>query len=204
MLKNSKSKLLEGWDYAPNVVTYIRIILSILFIILYLVAGPWGYASTAIRWSVFVLFVIAASTDKLDGWMARKYDQVTELGKLLDPIADKLLMLSALIIASAFGELYWWITALFVIREIGITILRFYVINKGGKVIAASSAGKFKTLSQSIGIAMLLVPIVPIFCANDIPLWVICYYSISYGLIGIAIGFATYSGILYVNDALKH
>lgn len=153
---------------------------------------------------MFVLFVIAASTDKLDGWMARKYNQVTELGKLLDPIADKLLMLSALIIASAFGELYWWITALFVIREIGITILRFYVINKGGKVIAASSAGKFKTLSQSIGIAMLLVPIVPIFCANDIPLWVICYYSISYGLIGIAIGFATYSGILYVNDALKH
>lgn len=204
MLKNSKSKLLEGWDYAPNVVTYIRIILSILFIILYLVAGPWGYTSTAIRWLVFVLFVIAASTDKLDGWMARKYNQVTELGKLLDPIADKLLMLSALIIASAFGELYWWITALFVIREIGITILRFYVINKGGKVIAASSAGKFKTLSQSIGIAMLLVPIVPIFCANDIPLWVICYYSIAYGLIGIAIGFATYSGILYVNDALKH
>ncbi|MFP1689009.1 CDP-diacylglycerol--glycerol-3-phosphate 3-phosphatidyltransferase [Gardnerella vaginalis] len=204
MLKNSKSKLLEGWDYAPNVVTYIRIILSILFIILYLVAGPWGYTSTAIRWLVFVLFVIAASTDKLDGWMARKYNQVTELGKLLDPIADKLLMLSALIIASAFGELYWWITALFVIREIGITVLRFYVINKGGKVIAASSAGKFKTLSQSIGIAMLLVPIVPIFCANDIPLWVICYYSIAYGLIGIAIGFATYSGILYVNDALKH
>ena len=71
-------------------------------------------------------------------------------------------------------------------------------------MIAASSAGKFKTLSQSIGITMLLVPIVPIFCANDIPLWVICYYSIAYGLIGIAIGFATYSGILYVNDALKH
>ncbi|UQA78829.1 CDP-diacylglycerol--glycerol-3-phosphate 3-phosphatidyltransferase [Gardnerella vaginalis] len=203
MLKNSKSKLLEGWDYAPNVVTYIRIALSVVFIVLYLISEFGGYASTSVRWAAFAMFVIAASTDKLDGWMARKYNQVTELGKLLDPIADKLLMLSALIIASAFGELYWWITALFVIREIGITILRFYVINKGGKVIAASSAGKFKTLSQSIGIAMLLAPIVPMFCAYNVSVWVVCYYSLCYGFIGIALGFALYSGFLYVRGAFK-
>ncbi|MDK7191958.1 CDP-diacylglycerol--glycerol-3-phosphate 3-phosphatidyltransferase [Gardnerella vaginalis] len=203
MLQKGKSKLLEGWNCAPNIVTYVRIALSVVFIVLYLISGPWGYASTSVRWSAFVLFIVAASTDKLDGWMARKYNQVTELGKLLDPIADKLLILSALIIASAFGELYWWITLLFVLREIGITVLRFYVIDKGGKVIAASWAGKYKTLSQSVGIAMLLAPIVPIFCVYNVPMWVVCYYAVCYGFIGIALGFALYSGFLYVRGAFK-
>ena len=203
MLQNGKSKLLEGWNCAPNIVTYIRIALSVVFIVLYLISGPWGYASTSVRWAAFAMFIIAASTDKLDGWMARKYNQVTELGKLLDPIADKLLILSALIIASACGELYWWNTLLFILREIGITVLRFYVIDKGGKVIAASWAGKYKTLSQSVGISMLLAPIVPIFCAYNVSVWVVCYYSLCYGFIGIALGFALYSGFLYVRGAFK-
>ena len=98
------------------------------------------------RWAAAVLFIVAASTDKVDGWMARKYNQVTELGKLMDPIADKLLTCATLIVAAVFGELGpvwlgWIIVALFLLREVGITVMRFFVIDKGGKVIAAAWPG---------------------------------------------------------------
>lgn len=88
------------------------------------------------RWVAAIIFIIAACTDKLDGWMARKYNQVTELGKLMDPIADKLLTCGTLIVAAIFNEfgnavLGWVVTALFLIREIGITIMRFFVIDTG-------------------------------------------------------------------------
>ncbi len=201
MKKNAKSSFFAGWNCAPNIVTYIRILLSLVFIVSYLLAGAWGYVSVATRWAAFVLFVVAASTDKLDGWLARKFNKVTELGKLLDPIADKILILSALIIASVFDEIPWWITVLFLIREIGITLVRFYVIKKGGKVIAASSAGKYKTLTQSVGIAMIVAPIVATFHADPIPAWIVSYYAVAFGLLGISLGFAFYSAVLYVYSA---
>ena len=109
--------------------------------------------------SAMILFIIAASTDKIDGWMARKYNQVTEMGKLMDPIADKLLTCGAMIVCSAFGELGWWVTILFLIREIGITVMRFFVMERpGGKVIAAAWPGKLKTVFQCVGLSMLLLP----------------------------------------------
>ena len=158
-----KSSLLDGWNAPPNLVTFSRIILVIVFLVLYVKAGAWGVDNVAMRWAAAVIFIIAACTDKLDGWMARKYNQVTELGKLMDPIADKLLTCGTLIVAAAFNEfgnqiLGWVVTALFLIREIGITVMRFFVIDTGGKVIAASQAGKYKTLAQCIGLAMLMLP----------------------------------------------
>ncbi|MFT9283714.1 CDP-alcohol phosphatidyltransferase family protein, partial [Bifidobacterium sp.] len=113
--------LFDGWNSPPNIVTYVRIVLVVAFLALYVASGRFGSEDLSLRWAATVLFVVAASTDKLDGWMARKYDQVTELGKLLDPIADKLLILAALIVASCFNEIAWWVTALFLIRELGIT-----------------------------------------------------------------------------------
>ena len=201
MKKKAKSSFFAGWNYAPNIVTYIRIVLSLVFIVLYLKAGTWGFDSVSLRWAAFVLFVVAASTDKLDGWMARKYHKVTELGKLLDPIADKILILAALIIASVFGEIYWWITILFMIREIAITLVRIYVVNVRGRVIAASSAGKYKTLTQSIGIAMIIAPLVATLHANPLPSWMVSYYAVAFGLLGISLGFAFYSAVLYVYNA---
>ena len=133
--------------------------------------------------------------------MARKYHKVTELGKLLDPIADKILILAALIIASVFGEIYWWITILFMIREIAITLVRIYVVNVRGRVIAASSAGKYKTLTQSIGIAMIIAPLVATLHANPLPSWMVSYYAVAFGLLGISLGFAFYSAVLYVYSA---
>ena len=151
-----KSSLLDGWNAPPNLVTFSRIILVIVFLALYAKAGAWGVDNVTMRWVAAVIFIIAACTDKLDGWMARKYNQVTELGKLMDPIADKLLTCGTLIVAAIFNEfgnpvLGWVVTALFLIREIGITVMRFFVIDTGGKVIAASQAGKYKTLCQCIG-----------------------------------------------------
>lgn len=157
-----RRRLLEGWNSPPNLVTYTRILLVLIFIALDLMAGPWGERRPGMRWTAAVLFILAASTDKLDGWLARRYNQVTELGKLMDPIADKLLICSALIVASVFGELWWCITLLFLVRELGITLLRVLVINKQGRVIAASRAGKYKTLFECIGLGMLMVPLSPV------------------------------------------
>ena len=158
-----KPSLLDGWNSPPNIVTFSRIILVIIFLALYVMAGAWGTKNTTMRWWAAVIFIVAACTDKLDGWMARKYNQVTELGKLMDPIADKLLTCGTLIVAAIFNEfgnvvLGWVVTALFLIREIGITVMRFFVIDTGGKVIAASQAGKYKTLCQCVGLAMLMLP----------------------------------------------
>ena len=200
-----KSSLLDGWNAPPNLVTFSRIILVIVFLVLYVKAGAWGVDNVAMRWAAAVIFIIAACTDKLDGWMARKYNQVTELGKLMDPIADKLLICGTLIVAAAFNEfgnqiLGWVVTALFLIREIGITVMRFFVIDTGGKVIAASQAGKYKTLAQCIGLAMLMLPMWKL--AGDslqpTPLWMTVYYPITYALIYLALILCLYSGGEYL------
>ena len=141
------------------------------------------------RWTAAVLFVLAASTDKLDGWLARRYNQVTELGKLMDPIADKLLICSALIVASVFGELWWWVTVLFLVRELGITLLRVLVINKQGRVIAASQAGKYKTLFECIGLGMLMMPL------STVWPW---YLVATRVVILVALALCLYSGAEYV------
>ena len=200
-----KSSLLDGWNAPPNLVTFSRIILVIVFLVLYVKAGAWGVDNVAMRWAAAVIFIIAACTDKLDGWMARKYNQVTELGKLMDPIADKLLICGTLIVAAAFNEfgnqiLGWVVTALFLIREIGITVMRVFVIDTGGKVIAASQAGKYKTLAQCIGLAMLMLPMWKL--AGDslqpTPLWMTVYYTITYALIYLALILCLYSGGEYL------
>lgn len=200
-----KSSLLDGWNAPPNLVTFSRIILVIVFLVLYVKAGAWGVDNVAMRWAAAVIFIIAACTDKLDGWMARKYNQVTELGKLMDPIADKLLTCGTLIVAAAFNEfgnqiLGWVVTALFLIREIGITVMRFFVIDTGGRVIAASQAGKYKTLAQCTGLAMLMLPMWKL--AGDslqpTPLWMTVYYTITYALIYLALILCLYSGGEYL------
>ena len=194
-----KSSLLDGWNAPPNLVTFSRIILVIVFLVLYVKAGAWGVDNVAMRWAAAVIFIIAACTDKLDGWMARKYN------KLMDPIADKLLTCGTLIVAAAFNEfgnqiLGRVVTALFLIREIGITVMRFFVIDTGGKVIAASQAGKYKTLAQCIGLAMLMLPMWKL--AGDslqpTPLWMTVYYTITYALIYLALILCLYSGGEYL------
>ncbi len=133
-----------------NVLTVIRIVLVPAFV-LGLAAGTTGWRVVA-----FVLFWVASATDFLDGRLARQRGLVTDFGKIADPIADKALTGAALITLSAMHELSWWVTAVILVREVGITVLRFAVIRRG--VIAASRGGKLKTLLQMIAISLYILP----------------------------------------------
>ena len=195
----ARPSLFDGWNTPANLVTYARIVLVVAVLVLMGMAGPGGEDDLTLRWVAAVLFILAASTDKLDGWMARKYHQVTEMGKLMDPIADKLLTCCTMIVASVFGELPWWGTALFLVREVGITVMRFFVMERpGGKVIAAAWPGKLKTLFQCIGLAMLLLPMWSLHTSKATPLWMTGYYYLTYALIYVALVLCLYSGVVYL------
>lgn len=195
------SSILDGWNSPPNFVTYARIILVAVFLALYIGSGRFGSENLSMRWWATILFIVAASTDKLDGWMARSYNQVTELGKLLDPIADKLLILAALVVASSFNEIAWWVTALFLIRELGITLMRFIVIDTGGSVIAASQAGKYKTLFECFAIALLLAPIPAVVGLESTSAHI--YSIITAAVVYIALLLCLYSGGEYLYHTLR-
>lgn len=137
-----------------NVLTVFRIILVPVFLVVLFVDG--GH-STPWRIAAFVIFVVAAITDQLDGRLARSRGLVTDFGKLADPIADKLLMGAGLLGLSILGDLPWWVTIVILVREIGITGLRFWVKRHG--VIAASQGGKLKTMLQSLAIGLLVLPL---------------------------------------------
>lgn len=140
------------WNVA-NAVTAARIAMVPFFAWALLVDGG---GSPAWRWTATVIFAVAASTDKLDGYLARSRGLVTDLGKLLDPIADKALIGTALVGLSIIGELWWWVTALVLARELGITAMRFMLLDR--YVLAASRGGKLKTVLQSGALVVLLAP----------------------------------------------
>ena len=137
-----------------NILTIVRILLVPLFIALLLADdGRMGLY----RWLAVLTFAVAIYTDKLDGDLARSRNLITDFGKIADPIADKLLIGSALVMLSALGELWWWVTIVILVRELGITVLRFVVIRYG--VMAASRGGKLKTVVQTLAIFLLLLPL---------------------------------------------
>jgi len=141
-----------------NIVTVIRILLVPAFIwLLFLdnqADGLW-------RWVATALFVLAIATDGVDGHLARGRNLVTNVGIILDPIADKLLVGGALVSLSILGDLWWWVTAVILVRELGITIFRFIVIRQ--RVIPASKGGKLKTVFQSVAISLFLAPLQTLF-----------------------------------------
>lgn len=137
------------WNIA-NALTMVRIALVPLFVWLLFLDG------TGWRLAAFAVFAAASITDKIDGDIARARGLVTDFGKIADPIADKALTGAALVSLSAMGELWWWVTAVIMVREIGITVLRFVVIRHG--VIPASKGGKLKTMLQVIAIGFYILP----------------------------------------------
>lgn len=176
-----------------NIVTYVRILMVIVIVILLAFAGP--ARSDPERWVAAVLFIIAASTDKLDGYLARSRNQVTTLGKLLDPVADKLLICSCLIVLSCFGTVWWWITALFLIREVWITVLRMYAKRKYHIVAAAVFLGKLKTVFECIAIGMILSPL---WAIPKMPsILAVSYYYLMMVVLGFALALCLASGASY-------
>lgn len=174
-----------------NVLTVLRLILVPVFVVVYWVDSP-GRA-----WAAWGIFALAALTDKLDGYLARSRNLVTDFGKLADSIADKFLIGAALIMLSIHGLLWWWVTIILIGRELAITIMRMYMVRQ--EVMAAGRGGKIKMFMQSIGIGGLVIPWASFLPATaaTVLIW-ICY-----ALIAIALYFSISSAIEYVRDARR-
>ncbi|MCA1823629.1 MAG: CDP-diacylglycerol--glycerol-3-phosphate 3-phosphatidyltransferase [Frankia sp.] len=139
---------------AANAVTVVRLLLVPVFAFLLFAEGGHRLGWRVAAWAAFA---VASVTDRLDGHLARTRGLVTSFGEIADPIADKALIGTALIGLSMLGELPWWVTVPVLVREVGVTALRFWVIRHG--VIPASRGGKAKTMLQSLAIGLfVLVP----------------------------------------------
>jgi CDP-diacylglycerol--glycerol-3-phosphate 3-phosphatidyltransferase/cardiolipin synthase len=177
----------------PNVLTMLRIAL-VPFFVWFLIAdapglhsqsGPW-------RWAAAAAFAVAIYTDKLDGDIARSRNLVTDFGKIADPIADKLLIGSALVMLSVLGELPWWATLVILVREWGVTALRFFVIRYG--VIPASRGGKLKTVVQTAAIFLYLLPL------GAIAPWLTW---VAFAVMMVAVAITVWTGVEYVVEAVR-
>jgi CDP-diacylglycerol---glycerol-3-phosphate 3-phosphatidyltransferase len=137
-----------------NVLTAVRLGLIPVFVGIVLADG---LTRPGWRMAACLTFCVASFTDLVDGWIARRFQLVTSFGKVADPIADKALTGTALILLSAYDRLPWWVTAVILAREWGVTAIRFWVIRYG--VIPASRGGKLKTALQIAAIAWYLWPV---------------------------------------------
>lgn len=179
-----------------NIVTVARILLAPVFIWL-LVAdkyGADGHEFGVLRYLAAGLFVLAIVTDSVDGLLARRQNLVTDFGKILDPIADKVLIGGALVTLSILGELWWWVTIVILVREFGITAFRLAVVRD--RVIPASRGGKLKTIVQAIAISFFLVP-----------LWLLLgegMHWVNGVLMGLAVLITVATGIDYLVKAVRH
>lgn len=168
-----------------NVLTILRIVLVPVFVVCFFVAGAedaWW------RLGAFGVFAVAMMTDYVDGYLARRLGLVTDFGKIADPIADKALMAAAMISLSVVGELYWWVTVVILIREVGITLWRLFGVDH---VVAASSGGKLKTVTQTLGVGMLILPL---------PHWV---WPVEWIVIGVALVLTVWTGLDYLIKARR-
>ena len=143
----------SAWNLA-NALTVLRILLVPVFGWLVLRDGGDDDAS---RVAAFLVFAVAMVTDKLDGDLARSRGLVTDFGKIADPIADKALLGTAFVALSLLDHVAWWVTVVVLVREIGVTALRFVVIRHG--VIPASRGGKTKTALQALAIGLYVLPL---------------------------------------------
>ncbi|GES33388.1 CDP-diacylglycerol--glycerol-3-phosphate 3-phosphatidyltransferase [Streptomyces angustmyceticus] len=136
------------WNIA-NLLTMLRLVLVPAFVLLLMHDNGTDPVWRVFAWAAFAVAMI---TDVFDGHLARTYNLVTDFGKIADPIADKAIMGAALICLSVLGDLSWWVTGVILFRELGITLMRFWVIKHG--VIPASRGGKIKTLAQGTAVGM--------------------------------------------------
>ena len=139
----------------PNKLTIFRIMLVPIMVIIPFLGIEGNLLGIPIAWIIIdSIFIIASVTDKLDGYLARKNNEVTTFGKFLDPLADKILVLAAMIMLVEMQKLPSWIPIIVLAREFVISGYRLIAVEKGGKVIAASKWGKLKTVTQMIAIIL--------------------------------------------------
>ncbi len=171
-----------------NLITVARIAIAPVFLwalYIYFVPGE------IVGWYLVAAFVLISATDGLDGAIARRRNIVTKLGKLLDPIADKVLIGGSFFVLSVLNVIPWWATIAILVREIGMTLYRLVVVKD--KVIPASSSGKTKTVFQSIAIGYLISPL------NT---WLFnSGFDLGYGLIYGAVFLTWWSAIKYLKES---
>ncbi|WP_206446363.1 CDP-diacylglycerol--glycerol-3-phosphate 3-phosphatidyltransferase [Agrococcus sp. KRD186] len=173
----------------PNLISVVRILLTPVFIAVALTNPDAGLARTLGA----LLFAVLIATDFVDGKIARGRNLVTDFGKLIDPIADKAITGSAFVVLSILGELPWWITAVVLLREWGITVYRLVVSSR--TVIAADWAGKAKTMAQAIALPLALLPLQA--WLGEPGVW-ICVVTMT-----IAVALTIYSGLEFVVHAVR-
>lgn len=179
------------WNVA-NLITIARICLVPAF--LWLMSGATPIDAAASRWWAGGLFMFAIATDAVDGHLARSRNLITNLGKLLDPIADKALTGSAFVALSVLGELPWWVTAVVLIRELGITLWR--LVEARRRVLPAGRGGKAKTVSQAVALGVALLPL---HALTGMAAWhVLCTVTMS-----IAVFLTVASGVDYLWQAYR-
>jgi len=188
MLKTTATN--NPWNL-PNAITIARI-LAVPFFIWSLVAVSEN--ESPLRWFSELTFIVIMASDGIDGAIARKRGIVTDLGKLLDPIADKALLGGALVTLSILGEIAWWVTIVILVRELGITVYRLIIVNQ--EVIAASSGGKMKTIFQGVMVGFIVSPLTAWFPYD----W---YRLLEDSLVLISVALTVYSGLQYVVAAVR-
>jgi CDP-diacylglycerol--glycerol-3-phosphate 3-phosphatidyltransferase len=188
MLKTTATS--NPWNL-PNAITMARI-LAVPFFIWSLVS--FSDNESPLRWISELIFIVIMASDGIDGAIARKRGIVTDLGKLLDPIADKALLGGALVTLSILGEIAWWVTIVILVRELGITVYRLVVVNQ--QVIAASSGGKMKTIFQGVMVGFIVSPLTAWFPYD----W---YRILEQSLVLISVALTVYSGLQYVVAAVR-
>ena len=173
-----------------NVLTVLRLLLVPVFI--------WLSLGDRARLAAVVVFVVAAFTDRLDGQLARSWGLVTSFGKIADPIADKALTLSAFVLLSINQRLWWWVTILIVVRELGITVMRFFMLRRA--VMAASRGGKIKTTLQMVGLVGLLTP----WSMLLLPAGLAAFLTkTAYVIVAAALIVTVVTGLDYVREAMR-
>ena len=175
-----------------NALTVLRLLLVPVFIWLSLLPGDRA------RLGAVVVFVVAAFTDRLDGQLARSWGLVTSFGKIADPIADKALTLSAFVLLSINDRLWWWVTILIVVRELGITVMRFFMLRRA--VMAASRGGKIKTTLQMVGLVGLLTPWSALFLSAGAADFLL---RAAYVVVAAALIVTVVTGLDYVRQAVQ-
>ncbi len=146
----------------PNKLTIFRIILVPIMVIIPFLGITGTVSGIPISWIIIdLIFILASITDKLDGYLARKNNQITTFGKFLDPLADKILVLAAMTMLVEMTKLPAWIPIIVLTREFMVSGYRLVAVEKGGKVIAASKWGKLKTVTQMIAIILAFVDLNP-------------------------------------------
>ena len=157
-----------------NKLTMLRILMIPVFIAVLVYSKD---RDIVYRYIALGIFIIASATDALDGYVARRYNMITDFGKLMDPLADKILVSSALIILIELGSISSWIVSIVIAREFIISGIRLIATEKN-IIIAASPLGKLKTVSQMLSVILMLLSIKAISLITDLSIWLMCILSV--------------------------